>query len=516
MKVDGYQFDVRGEGGLVVAAGSVHESGHVYTAVQPDAEVVPIPGEIAALLGGSPSIRQTTDADTWLMDRTEEWLKRAAATGHGERDTFCHKYASSMRSRGLERTEAETLMTAAWEHLLDKETHPFAVGEAVAKVAQVWDRYEGPECRHDVEPDGGGNSWGTPLSLNVTDEYEPTEPTILRREDGQCLIYPGLTHSFHGEAESGKSMVIQYVVGDELRAGHDVLYVDFESDPHEVAGRLRAMGAEQSAVDRHLTYIQPCETFASAAPGWLALLEHRYSLVVLDGVTEAMVLAGKSPLDNQEAAEWLRMLPNDIARRTGAAVVMIDHVTKSSDGRGRSAIGAQHKLAGITGAAYVVEPIEHLGRGVRGVVALRVAKDRPGAVRAACGEYRRSDRTQEAARVIVDATGPGLDFAIKRWIPEARPVDKSLEKALTIANLLENHRAGLNQSEISAKTRASGVRGLANGSVVGAVLAPLMAVGLVTTRTGPKGSHIYQLGVGVTLQVVQNWAEGGGYLLHED
>jgi len=37
---------------------------------------------------------------------------------------------------------------------------------------------------------------------------------------------------------------------------------------------------------------------------------------------------------------------------------------------------------------------------------LRVAKDRPGSVRESCGDYRKGDRTQEAARIIIDSRDP--------------------------------------------------------------------------------------------------------------
>jgi hypothetical protein len=94
----------------------------------------------------------------------------------------------------------------------------------------------------------------------------------------------------------------------------------------------------------------------------------------------------------------------NIAKRSGAAVTVIDHITKDDDSRGRSAIGGQAKMAGLTGAANTVEVVEPLGRGPRGVIVLRVGKDRPGYVRGVSGPMRKSDRTQEAARVVVDST----------------------------------------------------------------------------------------------------------------
>ena len=91
-------------------------------------------------------------------------------------------------------------------------------------------------------------------------------------------------------------------------------------------------------------------------------------------------------------------------RATGAAVVLIDHVTKDIWTRSRWAIGGQAKMAGLTGAAYTVEVTGPLGRGMRGEVVLRIAKDRPGAVRPHCGSFSKKDRTQEAARIVVDST----------------------------------------------------------------------------------------------------------------
>lgn len=101
----------------------------------------------------------------------------------------------------------------------------------------------------------------------------------------------------------------------------------------------------------------------------------------------------------------MRCFPKPLALNTGAAVLMIDHVTKSGEGRGRYAIGGQSKMAGLTGAAYTVDVVEPLGRGLRGILSVRVAKDRPGGVRGWAGDVRTKDRTQEVGLFILDSTG---------------------------------------------------------------------------------------------------------------
>ena len=62
-------------------------------------------------------------------------------------------------------------------------------------------------------------------------------------------------------------------------------------------------------------------------------------------------------------------------------MVLIDHVTKDSDSRGRWSIGAQHKLA-KTDVQYHLKVTQPLGIGLVGRVLIRVEKDRPGHVRA--------------------------------------------------------------------------------------------------------------------------------------
>jgi hypothetical protein len=137
------------------------------------------------------------------------------------------------------------------------------------------------------------------------------------------------------------------------------------------------------------------------------VLSVRYTLAVIDSVTEALAVLAWSSTNNDDLAAWSRMVPRRIADATGAAVVLIDHVVKDITTRNRWAIGGQTKMAGLIGASYTLEVHQALGRGMRGEVRLRVGKDRPGSVRPHCAPYRKSDHTQEAARIVIDSTdGP--------------------------------------------------------------------------------------------------------------
>lgn len=253
-----------------------------------------------------------------------------------------------------------------------------------------------------------GPSWG-PVDLTdlLGGGHEPLLPTLFERSDGQCLLYPGLVHSFHGESESGKSLIIQIECVRLINRGQKVLYLDFESDAVSVVARLLDFGAFPVAVADHFRYVQPEARPDSATErrAWEEMLSNSYALAVIDGVTDALGIFGCSTIDNDDVAGWIRTVPKQIAARTGAAVVLVDHVTKDASSRNRFAIGGQAKMAGLTGAACTVEVVKPLGRGMCGEVVLRIGKDRPGSVRPHCGSFHRKDRTQEAARVVVDSTG---------------------------------------------------------------------------------------------------------------
>jgi hypothetical protein len=225
-------------------------------------------------------------------------------------------------------------------------------------------------------------------------------PVLLERTDGVRLLYAGRVHWLQGESESCKSWAAQQVVADELAAGHDVLYIDFEDDDRGVVARLRALGARVDAIAAHLVYLRPDEPlrdrlgrYTDGALDLGAVLAARtFTVVVIDGVTEAMIAEGLDLVSNTDVAQWMRRLPRRVADR-GPVVVCLDHLPKATDAQGRYALGGQHKLAGLTGAAYKFVTLRPFGRAsgadpVEASVAITVTKDRPGWVRGRAREGR--------------------------------------------------------------------------------------------------------------------------------
>jgi hypothetical protein len=307
------------------------------------------------------------------------------------------------------------------------------------------------------------SSWA-PVDLaeiRATDRPRP-EPTVLTTTSGQSLLYPASVHSISGEPTAGKSWVALVGIAQQVELGRPSAYIDFEDRPETLVARLDDMGCDPDAVDALVRYVRPEQALNPEHANVLDQAVRGCSLVIIDGVTEAMTMHGLDLSSNPDVAQWLEMLPRRIAN-TGAAVLQVDHVVKDSEARGRYAIGGQHKLAGIVGSytMLVGKPwspntldretgLWRPGKGGLGKVV--VAKDRHGAVGTV--------GVTVAELHIAPATGTGtrLDWSFTPPTNETTDDSGYTEKRYTgymdkISRLLEGHPQGLSQKDVFAAVR---------------------------------------------------------------
>ncbi|MFC8433716.1 AAA family ATPase [Streptomyces sp. NPDC057253] len=258
---------------------------------------------------------------------------------------------------------------------------------------QAMDAYFGPDGEEppvdwqdvDAEPaakETAPRTWGAQDLRSVLDgSYRPPQPTVGRRDDGVGLFYPGRMNSVASESEAGKTWFALIACLQEINDGNHVLYLDFEDDAGGVVGRLLCLGAHPDDVLERFHYVRPENSPSDIDLIDLAMiLEHSPTLAIVDGVTEGMSLLGLELKDNTDVAKFGRQLLRPLMN-SGAAVVTLDHVVKSSENRGRYSIGGVHKLNGLNGVMYMLENRRPFGIGVTGKSTVRVAKDRPGQIR---------------------------------------------------------------------------------------------------------------------------------------
>lgn len=220
------------------------------------------------------------------------------------------------------------------------------------------------------------------LAAVLSSDYKRPVPTVGARDDGMGLFYPGKVHAVGSESEAGKTWLALCTTATELNRGNTVVYLDFEDDEGGIVSRLLMLGVQPDVILARFVYIRPMSPLDKHEQEMLNVLvrDRSPALVVIDGVTEAMVLNGLEMKDNSDIARFQALLPRPLAT-LGPAVVQLDHVVKNEEARGRYDIGGVHKLNGIDGASYSLINRAAFGIGMTGTSGIFVRKDRPGQLR---------------------------------------------------------------------------------------------------------------------------------------
>lgn len=355
------------------------------------------------------------------------------------------------------------------------------VGEDINCVTGKFDGEEGaadkPPTEHQATEQQQQTWHPADLSDVLDGTWKPVQPTVGHRSpDGVGLFYRGKQHTVASESEGGKSWFLLTAALHEIVNSNHVAYFDFEDDRGPVVGRLLALGANPDRIRQYLHYIRPESPMtvpANKADVDGVMSEYKPTLAVIDGVTEAMVMHGLDPLDNRDAATFGRMLPRRLAQ-WGAATVSLDHVTKSTETRGRYSLGAVHKLNGLDGAAYVLDNRRPFGVGIQGVSTIRIAKDRPGQLR----KHALPNTTglHWFADLVLDSTLADGHTEAAIIMPNSDPSKRPTRIMARISETLATHPDGLAQRVICDVVQGK-------TDTIRTALSHLIAEGYVTNST---------------------------------
>ena len=327
------------------------------------------------------------------------------------------------------------------------------------------------------------------------DVERPESSLGVYRSDGARLIYPGREHAVLGETESGKTWFALGCVAAELSAGNHVLYLHYEEgDPGSTIERLQLLGVDRAVITARMRFVAPSRP---ARTEWVtALLNPAPTLVIHDGVNEAMSLIGADIMAADGAATFRRRLVTPFLR-VGAATIACDYLPKEREGRSRDAYGSVHKGNALDGARFVLENTAPFGRNMRGVSYVFVTKDRPGHLRTKGRSTKLPNKTFMGVLVVDDMT-TGPDFTMKLYAP--KDDDSHAEKqTVTSAELgdivheviaaLPDHTVG-SQRKLCAQMRQAG-HGYRRTAIADAV-DDLIVTGRLIEVPGRRGATGYQ------------------------
>lgn len=329
----------------------------------------------------------------------------------------------------------------------------------------------------------------------------PPTPTVFQREDGQGLFYRGAVNDLHGEPGCGKSMIAQIAVAQELKSSHDVIYIDYEDSARNVVKRLLLLGVTGEQIVQHLHYVRPSAKPSSptSLDGWRETLDYAdtATLAVIDGVTSCLAYAGLDSNSGDDIAAWYNTMPRPISA-CGPAVVLIDHVVKSKDNRGRYAGGSMQKLALIDGISYSVDMTKPVGKGVRGTIVIKSGKDRISEIEEHCAvNWSNGSHLREAARIEINSMNPKL-MRVTIARPNMMPSDETarqrgLERPTglmeKISRIIENAPEEPNQTEIIELLKDDGSS--ARKTTVLTAINRLLEGEWISNRSGRNNRNIY-------------------------
>lgn len=330
----------------------------------------------------------------------------------------------------------------------------------------------------------------------------PPTPTVFQREDGQGLFYRGAVNDLHGEPGCGKSMIAQIAAAQELKSSHDVIYIDYEDSARNVVKRLLLLGVTGEQIVAHFHYVRPSAKPSSptSLDGWRETLQYAdtATLAIVDGVTSCLAYAGLDSNSGDDIAAWYNTMPRPISA-CGPAVVLIDHVVKSKDNRGRYAGGSMQKLALIDGISYSVDMTKPVGKGVRGTIVIKSGKDRISEIEEHCAvNWSNGSHLREAARIGINSTNPKLmhvTIARPNMMPsEDRQTKRDdfrptglMEK---ISQLVENAIEEPSQSELFDALKSDGSG--AKTAIMSKAIRLLLEEGYVTNRASRHNRACYR------------------------
>jgi len=339
------------------------------------------------------------------------------------------------------------------------------------------------------------------LSPVLDGTYKPVQPTVGARNDGIGLFYPGRVNGIQGESEAGKSWVALICCLVEINRHNHTFYLDFEDSEEGTVGRLLLLGAVPEDIRTYFHYIRPATAPTIATVKALArrISSLGASLAILDGVTEAMTMMGLELKENTEIAKFGRTFLRPLAD-TGAAVVSLDHVVKSTESRGRYALGGVHKLNAVDGVQYMLEAVHPFGVNSEGRSRLRVAKDRPAQVRRHALPGGKNPMHWFADLVI---TWRSDDFSEAYLYPPIQRDDDTAEMTVgeekeareeaEIEERREKVRAALAKAGEPLTTNGITARVPGRPALTRAAIARLVDDGEIVTASGPRASVLHSL-----------------------
>lgn len=213
---------------------------------------------------------------------------------------------------------------------------------------------------------------------NPFDEDDPPPPSMFRivgsdLNSSQAAIIENTVSVIFGARGGGKTWTSAVWAAQELRAGHHVMWLDFERQAQLMKQKLRALGVQEGMARGLFHYsgggLPPIGTLIRNVQEWGS------ALVVIDSFRDIMgEVAAKADSNDGEVVQEVYREFLDPLIHAGATLCLIDHEAKSGNG---SAFGSERKESKADYVIRVEQKIPFTAT-QSGFATLTMTKDRYG------------------------------------------------------------------------------------------------------------------------------------------
>lgn len=314
------------------------------------------------------------------------------------------------------------------------------------------------------------------VGAELDGEIERPEPSILRRRDRVALLYEAMIAFVFGARGVGKSWLTVEAGAQQLRGGRHVMVLDYEDTLGSYLGRLRTLGVPDDALRLRFHYFRMVDPLTEADVDRLVRFVQAVdvSLVVIDSLGEAFGVEGINENHDNEVAPWLRQVPRRLAD-AGAAVVLVDHVTKAAEAP-RDPSGTKRKGAAAQ-VMYRVDEIAPLAIGQTGRLRVICTKDRH-------GQFAAGEHVADFVMVSTDLGTTRVDL----YEPSGSTGTTTRDRVETAVLEAVREHPGIN---------LGGIEGVVEGkaATIRRSIEALVVRGEVVEGRGPRGARQFSPGV---------------------